>query len=233
MKSMRELQDYIDKTEDNSLAMIVDVVKEFGNELPSLINELKTHHTASKKDADMIFSTVHRCKGMEYDSVTLLNDFITEDKLKRYLADNDGKKINDADKNRLAEEINILYVACTRARNKLIIPPGINPLRSIELGQTEPPVSPHAIKPNYRNLYRNHWDTSSNLSLDSPRCYTNDRRQPGNHGSRWTKEEEAQLVDLFGERVALKDIARRLSRGENSIRKKLVKLGLMETDDFF
>src|SRR5690606_5337471 len=104
MKSMSELQDYIDKTEDNSLAMIVEVVKEFGNKLPSLINDLKSHHTASKQDADMIFSTVHRCKGMEYDEVTLLNDFITEEKLQRYIGQYGGEKMNTVDKNRLAEE---------------------------------------------------------------------------------------------------------------------------------
>jgi hypothetical protein len=37
MKSMKDLEDYIDKTEDNSLAMIVEVVKEFGNRLPGLL----------------------------------------------------------------------------------------------------------------------------------------------------------------------------------------------------
>jgi F-box protein, helicase, 18 len=120
---MKELEDYIEKTEDNSLAMIVEVVKEFGNKFPSLINELKTNHSGNKEDANMIFSTVHRCKGMEYDEVTLLNDFINEEKLKKYIEKYGGDKINKTDKNRLAEEINILYVAATRAKNKLIIPP--------------------------------------------------------------------------------------------------------------
>jgi F-box protein, helicase, 18 len=129
MKSMKELEDYIEKTEDNSLGMIVEVVKEFGNKLPGLISELKQHHTATKEEADRIFSTVHRCKGMEYDEVTLLNDFINEEKLKKYIAQYGGDKMNEADKNRLAEEVNILYVGATRAKNKLLIPAEINPLR--------------------------------------------------------------------------------------------------------
>lgn len=137
MKSMGELEEYIDKTEDNSMRMIVDVVKEFGNDLPRMINRLKESHTSDKKDAEMIFSTVHRCKGMEYDEVKLLNDFITEEKLRKYIAEMGGEKITDADKNRLAEEINILYVAATRARNKLIIPPEISPLKSIEVTSPE------------------------------------------------------------------------------------------------
>ncbi len=52
-----------------------------------------------------------------------------------------GYKITDADKNRLAEEINILYVAATRARNKLIIPPEISPLQSIEIAVPQQQVS--------------------------------------------------------------------------------------------
>jgi hypothetical protein len=31
----------------------------------------------------MIFSTVHRCKGMEYDEVELVNDFISEQRLEK------------------------------------------------------------------------------------------------------------------------------------------------------
>ena len=141
MKSMSELDEYIDKTEDNSLRMIVEVVREFGNDLPRLISQLKESHTTSRQEADMTFSTVHRCKGMEYDEVTLLNDFITGEKLKKYIAEMGGDKITDADKNRLAEEINILYVAATRARNKLIIPPEISPLQSIEIAVPQQQVS--------------------------------------------------------------------------------------------
>ena len=55
----------------------------------------------------MIFSTVHRCKGMEYDSVILLNDFINEPKLKKYVSQYGGDKITEAEKNRLAEEIGV------------------------------------------------------------------------------------------------------------------------------
>ena len=137
MKSMKELEEYIEKTEDTSLSVIVEAVKQFGNQLPTSINELKNHHAASKEEADLIFSTVHRCKGMEYDEVTLLNDFMTEEKLKKSIEQNSGEKINEQNKNRLAEEINILYVAATRARNKLIIPAEINPFKSVALAQPQ------------------------------------------------------------------------------------------------
>jgi len=159
MKSMSELEEYIEKTEDNSLGMIVDVVKEFGNKLPSLINQLKSHHMP-KEEAEVIFSTVHRCKGMEYDEVTLLNDFINEEKVKRNCKEDCEKKMNQVDKNKLAEEINILYVAATRAKNKLILPADINPLRSIGVAQPEPKVS--ITSANDFSDYRDKWNSHKN-----------------------------------------------------------------------
>jgi Superfamily I DNA and RNA helicases len=124
MKNMDELEDYIEKTEENGLNAIVDVVKEYGNDLPKYIARLKENEVETKEEADMIFSTVHRCKGMEYDEVTLLNDFITEEKLKRYI----GEK---QDEDRLIEEINILYVAVTRAKIELNMP-APKPVRRID-----------------------------------------------------------------------------------------------------
>ena len=168
MKSMNELEDYISKTEDTSLSVIVEAVKQFGNQLPTSINELKNHHAATKDEADLIFSTVHRCKGMEYDEVTLLSDFMTEEKLKKLIEQNGGDAITEQDKNRLAEEINILYVAATRARNKLIIPADINPFKSIALAQSQPaPISlgkksyedPYDYHQPYKSFKRDHSST--------------------------------------------------------------------------
>jgi hypothetical protein len=227
MKNMKELEDYIDKTEDNSLGMIVEVVKEFGNKLPSLINELKTNHTASKEEADMIFSTVHRCKGMEYDEVTLLNDFINEEKLKKYIAQYGGNKITEQDKNRLSEEINILYVAATRAKNKFRIPPEINPLHSLELAQ-QPPAIVMPAKKYQRSSYPDDWDKydkgSSNKEIKS--SYS----KSGNYGKKWSKEDEAFLQQSHLAGVSVKEMAAQLSRGVNGIRMKLMNMGLMGED---
>jgi F-box protein, helicase, 18 len=224
MKTLKELEDYIEKTEDNSLGMIVEVVKEFGNKLPSLINELKTNHTTVKEDADMIFSTVHRCKGMEYDEVTLLNDFITEEKLKKYISQFGGDKITEQDTNRLAEEINILYVAVTRAKNKLKIPPEINPLQSIELAHQQQAMITTAKY--QRNSYLYDWDLygRSVSKKEAKSSYT----KSGNHGKRWTDEEEDEAAKLFNNGTSIKDIAQKLLRGENGVRIKLINMGLVD-----
>ncbi|MEO8960505.1 MAG: UvrD-helicase domain-containing protein [Ginsengibacter sp.] len=227
MKTMKELEDYIEKTEDNSLGMIVEVIKEFGNKLPSLINELKNNHTAAKEDADMIFSTVHRCKGMEYDEVTLLNDFVNEDKLKKYIAQYGGDKITQQSKNRLAEEVNILYVAATRAKSKLKIPSEINPLQSVELTQQPQPVL-NSHKKYYKSNYQDDFDLyAETFSFKNEKSSYS---KTTNHGKRWTDEDEDEAAELFNDGVPLKDIAKKLERGVNGVRMKLMNMGLMEED---
>jgi len=229
MKSMKDLDDYIEKTEDRSLAMIVEVVREFGNKLPALINELKANHTDNKEEADMIFSTVHRCKGMEYDEVTLLNDFINEEKLKKYIAQFGGDKIVEADTNRLAEEINILYVAATRAKNKLKIPPEINPLKSIELAPQQQTVMTSSRK-YQRSSYPDDWDLYKKASskFDAAGSYS----KPGNYGKRWNPLEEDEAADLYNSGVSVKQIAQQLGRGENGVRIKLINMGIMDEGDY-
>ena len=228
MKSMKELEEYIQKTEDTSLSMIVEVVKEFGNKLPSLINELKSNHTASKEEAEMIFSTVHRCKGMEYDEVTLLNDFVTEEKVKRNFDQNGGEKISDADRNKLAEEINILYVAATRARNKLNIPAEINPLKSIALAQPSQPISyigKTDNRPSYTDSWKSYNDFHSNYERPSYKS------KAASAGKKWSVDEENQAMDLFQQRISLRKIAEQLGRTQYAVKRKLINLG-MDEDEF-
>ncbi|RXK85699.1 UvrD-helicase domain-containing protein [Filimonas effusa] len=119
MASMDELEEYIDNTGDAQLSMLVDLVMEYGRKIPGYIKKLKEGHLEhnDKHKADMIFSTVHRCKGIEYDEVTLAADFITEDKLSAFMARHD-----DIDLDKLSEEINLLYVAVTRTKGNINIP---------------------------------------------------------------------------------------------------------------
>jgi F-box protein, helicase, 18 len=126
MKDMKDLEAYIEKTEDKQLAMMVEVVKEYGNELPVILKLIRDKHVkdGEKEKADIVFSTVHRCKGIEYDEVTLADDFITEARLNKIMND---KKEGDVDLARLNEEVNLLYVAVTRAKRLLYMPEDMMP----------------------------------------------------------------------------------------------------------
>ena len=113
MIDIDELIEYVKKTSDVQLKTMIEIVLKYKNRIPYLLKELKQKHVENKEDAEMIFSTVHRCKGMEYDEIELCNDFITKKDLK--------------EKSNIGEEINLLYVAITRTKNRIDIPYDIMP----------------------------------------------------------------------------------------------------------
>ncbi len=127
MNSLADLEEYIEQTEDVQLAMMVEIVKEYGNEIPSLIQSLKSKHVGDedKAKAEMIFSTVHRSKGMEYDAVQLVDDFVTEAKLEKLATEK--KETGELNLAKWNEEINLLYVAVTRTKGTLRIPETLLP----------------------------------------------------------------------------------------------------------
>ena len=73
---------------------------------------------------------------MEYDEVTLTNDFINETKIKKFVDDFGIKKLNI---NKLNEEVNLLYVAVTRTKNRLNIPEELLPASGIITIKNLPP----------------------------------------------------------------------------------------------
>ncbi len=126
MKDISELEDFAEKTEDIQLSIMVDIIKKYGNRIPGIIRSIKDKHIGNeeRKEAEMIFSTVHRCKGMEYDSVLLAGDFMTEERLLKIINSSSSQEFNAT---KLNEEINLLYVAITRARNTIYIPEKLMP----------------------------------------------------------------------------------------------------------
>jgi len=126
MRNANELRDYIDQTGDRQLRMMLDIVEEYGEKIPSLLNMLKEKHIKddNKERADIIFSTVHRCKGMEYDTVQLVNDFMSEEKIKKLV---ESSVMDHNMRLKLNEEINLLYVAVTRSRNRVYVPESLFP----------------------------------------------------------------------------------------------------------
>lgn len=120
MRDMQDLEQYIEKTGDPQLGMMVEIVEQYGDRVPGILAKIKALHVENEKreEAEVIFSTVHRCKGLEYDEIELVSDFIKEDSIIR--AKSDPKRNEPLDVAKLTEEINLLYVASTRARVKII-----------------------------------------------------------------------------------------------------------------
>jgi superfamily I DNA/RNA helicase len=224
MNSMYELEEYITKTEDVQLGMMVEIVKEYGNEIPGIIKSIKERHIDNddKEKADMIFSTVHRCKGMEYDSIQLVNDFITEEKIKKIIEQAKEIDLNVA---KLNEEINLLYVAITRTKNIIHIPEALVPLGFPVSSQIhvlkdipEEPKKEASPANKIRDIKQKAY------SLESTREQNKDAYKP------WTPELDQELTKMFCNRINIKDMCKHFGRSRSAINARIKKL---ELDDLY
>ncbi len=227
MRGMDELEEYISKTEDVQLGMMVEIVKAYGNDIPRIIKSIKDKHVENnlKEEADMIFSTVHKSKGMEYDTVQLVDDFITEEKLEKYL--NEAGE-DDMLLSKLNEEINLLYVAVTRTKNSLIIPESLMP------DSFPPSACIHVLEDNpMEDIYEIHKPFQPGggkkkspvpvvklLDLDAIRAKHKDAYKP------WTEELDEELTVMYCEGVNIKDLARHFGRSRGAIESRILKLEL-------
>ncbi len=225
MGDLDELEDYIKKTEDVQLGMMVEIVKKYGNKIPSIIKKIRNTHIEGddKTQAELIFSTVHRCKGMEYDSVQLVNDFTNEEKLRKILNDIDRDSL---DYNKLNEEINLLYVAITRAKNQLYIPEELVPDGTSRSDH----IHFLSIHPNRENTA----DTteqntpSEEKTVKSYSVYEIRKKHKAAYQP-WTQDLDDELTTLYCEGQSIRDMAAHFGRTRGSIRSRIKKLELAET----
>lgn len=220
MKNMYELEDYVRKTEDVQLGMMVEIVKEYGNRIPGIIKSIKDKHVANdeKEKAEMVFSTVHRCKGMEYDSIQLVNDFLTEEKLEKIKEETKEGELNVA---KLNEEINLLYVAITRAKNTIHIPETLMPVEFPASSQI------HILKelPEEMEVEEIHLGLLKEIkekswSVAESREKNRDAYKP------WTTELDEELTHMFCSGINIKDMSKHFGRSKSAINSRIKKLEL-------
>nr|pir probable helicase - fission yeast (Schizosaccharomyces pombe) [Schizosaccharomyces pombe] len=115
--------------EDAELALVYDMADElFSESFLSRLDNCEKRLMDSKDDGDngIILATAHQSKGLEWDNVQLGNDFRPKF---------DSVSFSRIGSSRyLQEEINILYVALTRAKKRLILNDTITKLYALECG---------------------------------------------------------------------------------------------------
>lgn len=118
-----EIVRYAEEMDDGELKAVIKVIQEYGSEIPSLIDMVKSNavhfgavstvHASILNSGMIFFSTVHKAKGLEWMDIVLGDDFV---KLELKPQKEGPPKYPDK------EEINILYVAMTRAKRGLDLP---------------------------------------------------------------------------------------------------------------
>ncbi|KAM9846194.1 F-box DNA helicase 1 [Aulostomus maculatus] len=112
------LKNYAMQTEDRDLETKLSIVEKYGNRIPDLVKRLELCSIDDLNQADFILGTVHKSKGLEFDTVMVTDDFAN--------VPSSRHNLDDADPNFAFDEIpddewNLLYVAVTRTKNVLII----------------------------------------------------------------------------------------------------------------
>lgn len=214
MKGMTQLKEYAEETSDSPLKGLIEIVVKYQGELPFLIKKIKNAQVEveRKEEADMVFSTIHKAKGMEYDQVTLTADFLTEDRLLETIGAADKASV---DKSRLGEEINLLYVGVTRTKQVLNMPNDLLPV--------------HMQKPEEKKSkdFFDSKDWRFSQKEKSGTSFEKGKQSSNNAYKKWTSAEDQELQDRYAEQQPIKRISQEMGRNKGAIYSRLKRLGLV------
>uniref|UniRef100_A0A8C1USA1 F-box DNA helicase 1 n=1 Tax=Cyprinus carpio TaxID=7962 RepID=A0A8C1USA1_CYPCA len=117
MGGFRGLKGYAVASEDRELEAKLTVVEKYNKRIPELVERINDRAQKSPVYADFILGTVHKAKGLEFDTVVVTDDFMKVPCARHNLQRVGG--FNAA--NVPDDEWNLLYVAITRAKRALYI----------------------------------------------------------------------------------------------------------------
>lgn len=218
MRELAELEEYAEQTEDKQISMMIELVRQYGNAIPGMIKAIKEKHVENneKSKAEIVFSTVHRFKGMEYDAVLLADDFVTEDKVRRLREDQNARPEHFS---RMIEEINLLYVAITRAKIGLYIPDTLVPKHFPSSPQIYL-ISAPAKAENNPSTAKTYQKKKSNVNSVGTAHNSHSANQS------WTVELDNELTIMFADGYSPSDLSLHFGRSRSAISMRIKKLGL-------
>jgi len=120
MKNFYHLSILSERTNNAEYNLLINFIERYGDFLEEYI-ELIDKNNTSMKLADVVLTTAHKSKGLEFYNVILCDDFA-----ELFKGDNIVKNVDE-------EEINLIYVAVTRSIENLILNKDLNKLNSLPL----------------------------------------------------------------------------------------------------
>jgi superfamily I DNA/RNA helicase len=115
-----ELEAYAENVDDKELKSRCRVLDTYGKGVPKFVAMLRQMEAENPDHAVVTFSTAHKSKGLEWDYVRLWNDYTAlVDKRGLPLTASNAGRVTDGMEPVDLEEVNLMYVAATRARKVL------------------------------------------------------------------------------------------------------------------
>lgn len=118
---MKELEKYAEEVKDKELLSTIKIIKEFGGKIFT-IKKYALKMFESNKEIKTFLTTAHTSKGLEWDKVTIADDFGLFSKM---IEESGYDTIEEFRKNidelpvEIVDEVNLYYIAITRAKYKL------------------------------------------------------------------------------------------------------------------
>ncbi len=103
-KSFDALWDFAEKAQDVEVLMVCNAVRTYGSDLKEMVALIRKSEV-HEEDADVVYSTIHKAKGLEWDHVVIAED------LPHLVA---AHLDHHTDFNLTADHFNLIYVAITR-----------------------------------------------------------------------------------------------------------------------
>lgn len=109
--TINEFETFAKDTKNQDYLNIIKFINSYGDNIFEINKKIKKHLVNDKNEADIIFTTTHKSKGLEYEQVLMAEDFITKKDILNTK--------NNLSYQRIIEELNIYYVAATRAKSAI------------------------------------------------------------------------------------------------------------------
>ncbi len=113
-ESFAKFKEFVQSSQDPEYLTVVKLVERYDAQCPQIIAQLRDRAAHSERGKCVVLTTAHKSKGLEFDHVKLGDDFIDLHENRVALSGPLGES--------LVQELNILYVAISRARYSLEIP---------------------------------------------------------------------------------------------------------------
>ena len=236
-----ELIEYAKEVEDYELKSALKVAKEYKErifefqEVSQKFYKAWQNRTSNGFEArikEILFlTTAHTAKGLEWDSVTVADDFtdfadlIVDfgcDSLKEF-----KEEQNYMPNQELLDEFNLFYVAITRAKKSLIkdsenfhylMAKNINKLMDSRIKETKQDIA---------NMAQNKKVNISKLEKEDKQLLRQVRNMEDgkakNSGLKWSLEDKIKAKSMFNKNSTIQDIANQLERTSSSIIGELLK----------
>ncbi|XP_064399729.1 F-box DNA helicase 1-like [Halichondria panicea] len=126
-KSYRDLVTRAVQSGDKPLLGKIKVCDKYYKQMPYLMEQIRKRVIFDSNTADVIFSTAHKSKGLEFDTVFVADDYTADFEIETGGFDSEDSSSARSGNVREVEEDerNLIYVAMTRAKRKLVISPTI------------------------------------------------------------------------------------------------------------